>query len=276
MIVALSADDFSLFQPSLERIHLRRGTILAEPDEAFDFFYFPEQAVISVLASVGECPTVELGLIGAESVTNMTGLFGCDRTAHHELVELRSGSALRISRRAFVANCQRSPAAKAIFMRSALAFSMLMARALVINQQHRFDVRLARWLLMLVDRIGLEGVELTHGYIAAKLGVRRATVTDAIHRLEGAGAIRNVPGRITMRDREELESCAGRSYGTLERTLHKRIAVAPTQWGRTPADPMISRPGETGTLDIAADWRDAAQSPPVMPSANRPRVSADM
>ena len=57
------------------------------------------------------------------------------------------------------------------------------------------------------------------------LGVRRATVTDSLHILEGLGAIKSSRGCIVIRDRALLEASAGESYGFAE--YHYRQLIAP-------------------------------------------------
>ncbi len=48
------------------------------------------------------------------------------------------------------------------------------------------------------------------------LGVRRSSVTDALHKLEEDEAIRSVRGRVIVRDRERLLRLAGDTYGFAE------------------------------------------------------------
>jgi CRP-like cAMP-binding protein len=74
---------------------------------------------------------------------------------------------------------------------------------------------LARWLLMSHDRLG-DTLPLTHEFLGLMLGVRRPSVTDALHLLEGKQLIRAERGLITVRDRKGLEEIAGDAYGVPE------------------------------------------------------------
>lgn len=239
LLASLKPHDYAFFEPHLERVTLGRDEMIARADAIIHSVHFPEHAVISVCASVGKGARAEIGIVGAESMSGLPTLFGCDRSPVDEVVHLRAGDALRISRQRFVEGCERSPAAKAVFLRAALASSMQMGRTLVSNLKDPIERRLARWLLMRHDRLDGDGIELTHNYIAAMLGVRRATITGAIHRLEGDGAVRNVPGRITISDRDQLERLAGDAYGLPERNFHRMAKAAPDHWTETaPAMPM--------------------------------------
>src|SRR3546814_18337589 len=58
------------------------------------------------------------------------------------------------------------------------------------------------------DRTVTDQMALTHEFLAEMLGVRRATVTQIIERLEATGAIEPGHGRIVIADRERLEASA--------------------------------------------------------------------
>lgn len=57
-------------------------------------------------------------------------------------------------------------------------FMVQVSQATVCNRLHSAERRLARWLLIVADRVGRQEFPLTHEFMAQMLGVRRATVTD--------------------------------------------------------------------------------------------------
>ena len=57
------------------------------------------------------------------------------------------------------------------------------------------------------------------------LGVRRASVTVALHKLEGHLLIRAGMGRITITDREGLEAFAGDAYGRAEAEYERLLGA---------------------------------------------------
>ena len=69
---------------------------------------------------------------------------------------------------------------------------------------------------MCVDRTDTNEVRITHKFLSMMLGVRRAGVTEAIHLLEGRELIRATRGKITIRNRADLQRMAGRTYGLAE------------------------------------------------------------
>jgi len=83
------------------------------------------------------------------------------------------------------------------------------------NRAHPIEQRCARWLLMTHDRAADDEFPLTQEFIAQMLGVRRAGVSAAASILQRAGFIKYSRGRITVLDREGLESAACECYGVI-------------------------------------------------------------
>jgi len=75
---------------------------------------------------------------------------------------------------------------------------------------------MARWILLYHDRVRDDDICMTHEEFSLMLGVRRSSVTDALHRLEEERAIRAGRGRITVRDRAKLMLLAADTYGHAE------------------------------------------------------------
>ena len=72
------------------------------------------------------------------------------------------------------------------------------------------------------DRVGRDEFPLTQGFLAAMLGVRRASVTVAAGMLQEAGLIRYARGRITVLDRPRLEEAACECYRAV-RAKYERL-----------------------------------------------------
>jgi hypothetical protein len=82
---------------------------------------------------------------------------------------------------------------------------------------------MARWILLYHDRVQGDEITLTHEEFRLMLGVRRSSVTDALHRLEAERAVRGLRGRVVVRDREKLLELAGGTYGKPEATYRRLI-----------------------------------------------------
>ncbi|WP_348625839.1 Crp/Fnr family transcriptional regulator [Rhizobium leguminosarum] len=92
------------------------------------------------------------------------------------------------------------------------------------NAVHHVDARLARWILMIDDRVDGNHIDVTHEFLAVMIASGRSGVTDALHVLEGKRLIYSNPSLVTVRDRAALEEFAGPAYGPAERGLVHELA----------------------------------------------------
>ena len=82
----------------------------------------------------------------------------------------------------------------------------------VCNRQHSVDQQLCRWLLLSLDRFQSNELSMTQELIANMLGVRREGVTEVAGKLQKAGLIRYLRGRITVLDRPGVEALSCECY----------------------------------------------------------------
>ncbi len=224
LLSCLSTEDLSYIQPRLERVPLREGHVIVGQGDPVTFVCFPECAVTSIADVLPDGTRVEVALIGREGMTNSQLLLGCEEADYEAIVQVGGGSSLRLWASDLRALCSRSPAANALFLRFIHVLAVQSRRTLASNAIHPAEMRLARWLLMCHDRLAGDEIRLPHDHIARMLGVRRATVTDALHILEGEGALRGSRGCIRVRSREKLEQLAGDAYGFPEAQYSSLIA----------------------------------------------------
>ena len=104
---------------------------------------------------------------------------------------------------------------------------MQIAATVLADGRYNVEQRTARWLLMAHHRLEVDELPLTHDFLALMLGVRRSSVTSALHIVEGAGAIKTTRSLITVRDRDALQRLAGASYGLPEREYRRVFGRKP-------------------------------------------------
>jgi DNA-binding transcriptional MocR family regulator len=92
------------------------------------------------------------------------------------------------------------------------------------NSSLRIDQRLARWILMIQDRLRTSSIAVTHQRLSDLLGVRRSGVTDAVHLLEESHMIRARRGMLDVLDRPQLKNLAAGCYGKPE-AAHERLIL---------------------------------------------------
>lgn len=109
-------------------------------------------------------------------------------------------------------------------MRYGQTLTVQAAHTALANVTRPVEVRLARWVLMAHDRADGDELALTHDYLSIMLGVRRPSVTTALHILEGNLLIKGTRGTITVRDRPGLEEFSDGSYGKPENEYARLIS----------------------------------------------------
>ncbi len=152
--------------------------------------------------------TVEVAVIGREGVASVSALLGRNRLPFRVVTHV-SGKAWRLPTDA-VARQLRDCAE---FHERLLAYSeaviVQVGQSAICNRFHNARQRLARWLLMTIDRTGLRPLPLTHEFISYMVGGPRSAVTEAASALRDSGAIDYRRGMLTVRDLARLrqEAC---------------------------------------------------------------------
>jgi CRP-like cAMP-binding protein len=220
----LSGQDYSLLEPHLERIPFEAGAVLNGAGAAIEGLCFPEGGVASLHDVLGSGVRVGIGILGREGFTGWEVLLGSDNSRHEAMVGVSGQTALRIAPDRLLEACRNSPTLNALLLRFVQTLLTQMGRTIASNLHDPAETRLARWLLMNHDRIEGDEISLTHSQIGEMLGVRRASVTDGLHVLEGKGLIRSERRLIVVRDRPRLRLCAGENYGRAEAEYSRLVA----------------------------------------------------
>lgn len=207
---SLGPQDIRLLTPRLTRIDCACGETLATDDADDAMVYFPETVLVGMQMTGGDAT---LGLIGREGLVGWGNLLSPRQNDLRARVLMGGGSALVISVARMRKICFASPTLTLSLPRFVHTFNMQMSWSVVAARSESLSERVCGLLLMIHDRIGGDEIPATHRAIAAHLGVRRASVTDTLHLLEGEQAVRNERGRILVRNRGLVETFAGASYG---------------------------------------------------------------
>lgn len=221
----LSGADRALLQPHLTQHAVECGTTILDVDQQLDCVYFPDSVMVSLEEVVGPGRSVEIAVIGCEGLVGWPALLGSSRSAHLAVVRMQGGTLLRIGMKPLLAACAQSPTLRAALLQFVNLVIVQMARSIASHLYHSLDQRMARWLLMRHDRVGGDLLLVRHEEIAESLNVRRASITDGLHLLEGWQMVRCNRGRLWVRDRMALEDFAGDAYGSAE--AHYRSLIAP-------------------------------------------------
>ena len=211
----LSATDFALLDGSLEPVACPQAKLLAERGVPFPYIYFLERGIASVVVCSPEGQVTEGGLIGREGFVAPAIALGSDRVTTNIGMQV-PGHGYQMERAAFVSAMHQSMTLRDTLLRFVQAMIVQTTYTALANAVHQVDERLTRWLLMCHDRSDGDDIALTHEFMSIMLSVRRPSVTNALHVLEGNGFIANDRGNITIRNRGAMEDFAGDTYGAPE------------------------------------------------------------
>ena len=225
LLSSLADEDLRRLAPLLESATLEQRQILERPHEAIEYVYFPESGIASVIAVDPGGRRMEAGPFGREGMSALALVHGTDRSPHETLVQV-PGLAHRIPADKLRQLLAAHPSMHRKFLLYAHAFSIQTAHTALATGLAVVEQRLARWILMLHDRIDGDELPLTHEFMALMLAVRRPGVTVALHVLEGEGLIRSRRGLVIVRDREGLEKACGHLYGVPE-AEYRRLILKP-------------------------------------------------
>jgi CRP-like cAMP-binding protein len=217
----LGERDQAELKPLLEPIAAVRGTILSDVTDDGDYLYFPQGPLVSVRHS----QNIEVALVGSEGLVGWSALVGCRSSPFQAVVCGRDGHVLRLRTETLRALAATRPALSLLLSCYVHAIGLQMAETIGASASHRLDLRLARWILLRHDRMGGDEIPVHHDDIAMDLGTRRASITDTLHVLEGAGYVRGRRGRLIVRDRKGLEELTGICYGASESFYRSAIGA---------------------------------------------------
>lgn len=207
----------------LERVSFYQGQVVYEADSFIDYVYFPEDAVFSMLATMEDGRTVEVGPVGREGLVGLRIALGA-KTTPDRVVAHMSGNAVRLKASVLQAELEtpRTALSKKLTRYTQMLLVMT-TRTSACNKLHSLEQQFARWLLLMNDYAGTE-LRLTHELMGLTLGVRRAGVSVTANSLRTSGVIDYVRGRINVVNRKELEAVACECYQVVKAEYDKLYA----------------------------------------------------
>ena len=198
------------------RIECNSGDVLYSLNEEVNYLYFPSgSAVISLLNATEENDDpLEVAIVGAEGVAG-SDAFLCPHTFHQAVVQI-AGNIFRIPMKVAHDEFRLGSDFQGAMLRHLYLLLGQVSQTALCNRLHTASERLARWLLLTLDRSPSNKLPITHELIAQLLGTRRSTVTLTAGALQQAGVIRVRRGDITVLDRGGLEKLACQCYSTMQ------------------------------------------------------------
>jgi CRP-like cAMP-binding protein len=211
LLAALPREEYERLLPSLGQVSFSLGEVLYESGARMEHIYFPTTAIVSLLYTMENGSSAEMGMAGHEGLVGVA-LFMGGSTMPNRAVVQSAGWAVRLRASVLQEEFGRGGTFQRLLLRYTQALLTQMSQTAVCNRLHGIEQQLCRWLLLSHDRLDSDELVMTQELIANMLGVRREGVTAAAGRLQEKGLISYVRGRIRILDRRGLEEAVCECY----------------------------------------------------------------
>lgn len=213
---ALPPKDFKRISSKLYPVQLTYKDTLVRSGDPIRHVYFPENGAISLLSAVGGKTSLEVGIVGCEGMLGLPLYLGA-RVSQNTAVVQGAGSALRMSAEDFLTECDGLGQLPFQMRRFIHGFLFQVSQGAVCFRFHPADKRLARWLLMMADRVGSLEFPVTQEFLSHMLGVRREAVNKCAGELQKLGLIEYSRGYLRISSRSRLQRLACECYSLIKK-----------------------------------------------------------
>lgn len=195
----------------IEYVRFPVGHVLYRPHEAPRHVHFLTSGLVSLVTCLATGHAVNVGLIGSEGIVESFHMLGASEVATEAVVQVEA-TALRAPFADIQREFQWAEPLRQLVLQQIQEQGMVAAQLVACNAIHGVDARLARWLLMIEDRLGSSHLHVTQAFLADMVATHRPTVTAAVGRLQRSGAICSSRGNVEILDRSQLERTACECY----------------------------------------------------------------
>ena len=217
-----AADRAAMLRASTLQTYKLSDTLL-KANTYSEFAFFPTTCAISLVRTLADGGTVEVGLVGREGVIGVDVFLDGEPQPNDAIVQ-GAGDALRLTSADLQKLFTQRPAVRAELLRFTSAFIRQLSQTVACNRLHEIQPRLARWLLMMDDRVGHGGgMKMTQKFLSHMLGSRTAGINEAVQSLENAEVIAHKRQEIRVIDRPGLEGLACECYEVVRLDVAGRL-----------------------------------------------------
>jgi CRP-like cAMP-binding protein len=195
--------------------------VLIGAEETPAFVFFPHaQTVVSIVKTTASGQMVEAGVVGHEGLLSVHSLLRSSPAPTGSEAIVQNGG--RVTRGDTVV-VRELFSKYAPFRNAILAYTDVLldqvTQNLLCNRLHTIEQRLAKWLLLMRDRVRKDELHLTQEFLSYMLGVHRPGVSIAMQALEADGLVRHRRNWVELRDPEGVAARSCECY----RPLHGKL-----------------------------------------------------
>lgn len=214
LLAALPPNESEHLLRNMEEVTLTLNADIYTVGDEIRNVYFPHSGIISLVATVRNGSTLEVGLVGSEGMAGLALFLGV-KTSNVRAFVQGNGTAMRMDAADFEMACTKGGALPRVLQRFAHSRLSQISQSAVCYRSHRVEQRLARWLLMTSDRMKTNEFQMTHAFLSHMLGVRREAITHSVKLLKVQQLIICGRGYILIIDRPGLEAAVCECYSVI-------------------------------------------------------------
>lgn len=216
VLATLPPDVWTRVSPHIGHALLIQGRTIYEPGKAIDHVYFPNGGLISLVVDSCTGARVEAGLAGREGIAGVFEALNDTPSTQRAIVQV-AGTACWLPTAVFRSEFRRGGEFQEWVLHYLQWMNSQASQCALCNRLHSVEERLARWLLMVRDRMVNDEISITHEAIAHLLGTRRSSVTVALGGFEQQNLLHCARGRLEILDATGLQKSACECYSALQK-----------------------------------------------------------
>lgn len=205
ILLSIPDEEFAIVRGQLQHVDLPHYTVLHEPRKKLETAYFLNSGMASLVFKTNGGGSVEVGVIGKEGFTPIPAAAGMRHSPHQAIMQV-SGNGFSMSVDDLQAALKSSPQLERLLNRYATVHGLQTAQTAGCNRLHDLEQRLARWLLLIQDRVGSGLLRITHDFLAMMLGTDRPSVSLAAGTLRKKRIIEYTHGSVRVLNRKKLST----------------------------------------------------------------------
>jgi CRP-like cAMP-binding protein len=238
LITALPEPDRKRLLDHLKPVALSVSTSLYEPNDVPKYVHFLTSGIASIVTSMSDGDTTEVGTVGREGMPQGVHLLGPVAVMTRCFMQI-AGTGLRMEYKAFERIFHSEENVRRVTLAYAQYQTILLGQVAGCNRLHDVEARLARWLLMVQDRTSDTVLKLTQEFVGQMMGSQRTTVSAVAGALQARGLIEYSRGKVRVINRTGLENAACECYQVTHKILSELYATA----GERVFDDTVARGG---------------------------------
>ena len=217
LLSAFSRDVIASLNVQEDRLPFGR-VVFQTGEEAKEAFFPHDGTVLSLIRGSLDGGEVEVGLVGGEGFSDVHALLASPTYRSQGVIQAE-GLVSRVSLVALRNLLTSDENARTLLLGFVCAHIEQVTQNALCNGVHTIEQRLAKWLLLMRDRIHDDTLHLTHEFLAQMLGTRRSGVTVAINMLNDYGLIEHARNRIVLLKRAAIQERACDCYTEISSVL---------------------------------------------------------